>query len=60
MAQFRTDTAEFLSSNKTIYEVVMTSGQAGPSTYVNAGNLNTSSDAFGRTRVAQPLTLFDS
>jgi len=60
VAQFRTDTAEFLSSNKTIYEVVMTSGQAGPSTYVNAGNLNTSSDAFGRTRIAQPLTLFDS
>ena len=60
MAQFRTDTSEFLASNKTIYEVVMVAGQAGPSTYVGAGNLNTSSDAFGRQRMAQPLTLFDS
>ena len=60
MAQFRTDTSEFLASNKTIYEVVMVAGQAGPSTYVGAGNLNTSSDAFGRQRIAQPLTLFDS
>lgn len=60
MAQFRTDTSEFLPSNKTIYEVVMVAGQAGPSTYVNAGNLNTSSDAFGRMRVSEPLTLFDS
>jgi hypothetical protein len=60
MAQFRTDTSEFLPGNKTIYEVVMVAGQAGPSTYVNAGNLNTSSDSFGRMRVSQPLTLFDS
>ena len=60
MAQFNKDTGEFLNNNKTLYEVVMVAGQAGPSTYVNAGNLNTSSDSFGRMRVSQPLTLFDS
>ena len=60
MAQFNTSTGELLNNNKTLYEVVMTSGQAGPSTYVPAGNLNSGSDAFGRTRISQPLTLFDS
>ena len=30
------------------------------SAYIGAGNLNTSSDAFGRMRFSQPLTLFDS
>ena len=60
MAQFRTDTGEFLNSNKTIYEVVMVAGQAGPSTYVSSGNLNASTDAFGRLRVSEPLTLFES
>jgi hypothetical protein len=60
MAQFSTTTGELLKNNDTLYEVVMTSGQAGPSTYVPNGNLNTSSDAFGRTRISQPLTLFDS
>ena len=60
MAQFRTDTSEFLPGNKTIYEVVMVAGQAGPSTYVGAGNLNASTDAFGRLRVSEPITLFDS
>jgi hypothetical protein len=60
MAQFNKDTGEFLNNNKTLYEVVMVAGQAGPSTYVNTGNLNTSSDSFGRMRVSEPLTLFDS
>ena len=60
MAQFRIDTNQFLQHNKTIYEVVMTAGQAGPSVYLDSGNLNTSSDAFGRARISQPLTLFDS
>lgn len=60
MAQFNKDTGQFLNNNKTLYEVVMVAGQAGPSTYVNVGNLNTSSDSFGRMRVSEPLTLFDS
>ena len=38
----------------------MLSGQAGPSIYVPAGNLNASTDAFGRQRVSTPFTIFDS
>lgn len=71
MAQYNKQNSSFLDNNKSLYEVVMladasgnvitpSGGQAGPSTYVNAGNLNSGSDAFGRTRVSQPLTLFDS
>lgn len=60
MAQFSTDKSGLLNNNNTLYEVVMVAGQAGPSIYVSSGNLNTSSDAFGRTRVSQPYTLFDS
>lgn len=60
MAQFRVDTGEYLSTNKTIYEVVMIGGQSGPSTYVDAGNLNAASDAFGRLRISDARTLFDS
>ena len=60
MAQFSTDRNALLNNNKDVYEVVMVSGQAGPSVYVPAGNLNTASDAFGRLRVSSPHTLFDS
>ena len=52
MAQFSTDTNALLKNNDTLYEVVMVAGQSGPSIYVPSGNLNTSSDAFGRARVA--------
>lgn len=38
----------------------MLAGQAGPSIYVPAGNLNASSDAFGRIRQSTPYTLFDN
>ena len=38
----------------------MVAGQTGPSIYNVAGNLNASSDAFGRLRVSNPHTLFDN
>lgn len=60
MAQFSTIRNSLLPWNDDLYEVVMVSGQAGPSIYVDAGNLNTSSDAFGRQRVSEPQTLFES
>lgn len=52
MAQFRTDTSKFLPDGKTIYEVAMLSNRLTAS--------GTSTDAFGRLRVSNPLTLFDS
>lgn len=60
MAQFDTLRNKLLTNNSHLYEVVMVSGQAGPSIYVDKGNLNAGSDAFGRQRVASPVTLFDS
>lgn len=52
MAQFRTDTSKFLPDSKTIYEVNMLSSRLTVS--------GTATDAFGRLRVSNPLTLFDS
>jgi len=60
MAQFSTTRNSLLNNNDDLYEVVMVSGQAGPSVYVPAGNLNAGSDAFGRLRVSHPHTLFDN
>ena len=71
MAQYRIDTNEMLSNNKTIYEVVQVGtgptgnvvSQANP--FPVTGTFTTtaatgSTDAFGRQRVSNPLTLFDS
>ena len=52
MAQFRTDTSKFLPDGKTIYEVNMLSSRLTAS--------GTATDAFGRLRTSEPLTLFDS
>ena len=52
MAQYRTDKSTFLPDGKTIYEVNMLSGR-----FTASG---TATDAFGRLRVSEPLTLFDS
>lgn len=53
MAQFRTDQHKLdFSNNKTRYEVFMLSDRLSPS--------GTLTDAFGRLRVSQPFTLFDS
>ena len=60
MAQFSTSRNALLGNNNSLYEVVMMAGNAGPSVYVPAGNLNASTDAFGRLRVSQPFTLFDN
>ena len=59
MAQFRKDTHQFLGDGKTIFETVMLADQYG--NLVGAANPSGMAvDAFGRARVSQPLTLFDS
>ena len=59
MAQFRKDTHQFLTDNKTLFEVVMLADQYG--NQVGPANpTGTAVDAFGRARVSTPLTLFDS
>jgi hypothetical protein len=57
MTQFSTATNDYLNNNKTIYEVVMLADKYGN---VAGGTGGTSTDAFGRLRVSQPFTLFDS
>lgn len=52
MAQFRTDQSKYLADGKTIYEVNMLSSR-----FTASG---TATDAFGRLRVSNPVTLFDS
>ena len=53
MAQFRTDQHKLdFSNNKTRYEVFMLSDRLSPS--------GTLTDAFGRLRISQPITLFES
>lgn len=53
MAQFRTDQHKLdFTNNKTRYEVFMMSDRLTPS--------GTLTDAFGRLRISQPFTLFDS
>lgn len=59
MAQFRKDTHQYLADGKTIYEVVMLADQYG--NLVGPANPSGMSvDAFGRARVSQPVTLYDS
>jgi len=59
MAQFRKDTHEYLKDGKTIFEVVMLADQYG-SLVGPANPSGVAVDAFGRSRVSQPVTLFDS
>lgn len=59
MAQFRKDTNTYLPQEKTIFEVVMIADQYG-GVVGPANPSGTAVDAFGRARVSQPLTLFDS
>jgi hypothetical protein len=59
MAQFRKDTHQYLNDGKTIYEVVMLADQYG--NLVGPANPSGMAvDAFGRARISNPLTLFDS
>ena len=60
MVQFHTRRNAFLNNNDEIYEVVMIAGQSGPTVYVPKGNLNASTDAFGRLRISTPHTVFDN
>lgn len=52
MAQFRIDTHKYLGDGKSIFEVGMLNDR-----FTASG---TAADAFGRLRVSNPLTLFDS
>lgn len=59
MAQFRKDTHQYLKDGTTIFEVVMLADQYG--NLVGPANPSGSAvDAFGRARMSQPFTLFDS
>ena len=59
MAQFRKDTHQYLNDSKTIFEVVMLADNYG--NLVGPANPSgVATDAFGRSRVSTPLTLFDS
>lgn len=59
MAQFRKDTHQYLGDGKTIFETVMLADQYG--NLVGAANpTGMAVDAFGRARVSNPVTLFDS
>lgn len=59
MAQFRKDTHQYLPDGKTIYEVVMLADQYG--NLVGPANPSGMSvDGFGRARVSNPVTLYDS
>ena len=57
MTQFSVQTNDFLNNNKSIYEVVMLADKYGN---LAGGTGGTSVDAFGRLRISQPFTLFDS
>jgi hypothetical protein len=58
MAQFRKDTHQYLGDGKTIFETVMIADQYGNVTGANPSGMAV--DSFGRTRVSNPYTLFDS
>lgn len=59
MAQFRKDTNTYLPQEKTLFEVVMLADQYG-NVIGPANPSGMAVDAFGRARVSEPLTLFDS
>ena len=58
MAQFRKDTYRYLPQETTLFETVMIADKFGNVTGANPSGMAV--DAFGRMRVSQPLTLFDS
>lgn len=59
MAQFRKDTYQYLPQEKTLFETVMLADQYG--NLVGAANPSGAAiDAFGRARVSNPHTLFES
>ena len=59
MAQFNKNTHQYLENNKSLFEVVQIADEYG--NIVGAANPSGMAvDAFGRARVSNPLTLFDS
>lgn len=58
MAQYRKDTNQYLPQERTIFETVMIADRLGNVTGANPSGMAV--DAFGRARISQPLTLFDS
>ena len=61
MAQFNKNTQDFLNQERTLFEVPLIATRDGQ--VVDENNrfpVTINSDAFGRTRVSNPLTLFDS
>lgn len=59
MAQFRKDTYTYLPQEKTLFEVMMIADQYG-NLVGSANPTGMAVDAFGRARVSNPYTLFDS
>ena len=59
MAQFNKNTHQYSQDNKTLFETVMLADQYG-NIIGPANPSGMSVDAFGRSRISQPLTLFDS
>lgn len=59
MAQYSKRTKNYLDHAKTLFEVVMIADQYGQPVSVN-NPTGTAVDAFGRMRVSNPVTLFDS
>ena len=57
MAQYSKHYNNYLPQEKTNFEVVMLADNYGN---INAGTGGTATDAFGRSRIAEPVTLFDS
>jgi hypothetical protein len=58
MAQYRKDLNQYLNQEKTLFEAVMIADQYGNVTGANPSGMAV--DAFGRARISQPYTLFDS
>lgn len=61
MAQWNKSTQDYLNQERTLHEVIMCADRYGNIGHCGVGGTgNTSGDAFGRMRISQPLTLFDS
>jgi hypothetical protein len=61
MAQFNKSTQDYLNQERTLHEVMMCADRYGNIGHCGVGGTgNTGGDAFGRMRISQPFTLFDS
>ena len=61
MAQWNKITQDYLNQERTLHEVYMCADRYGNIGHCGVGGTgNTSGDAFGRMRISQPFTMFDS